>query len=257
MTATCTAAPTNPPMEHLPPEHDQSDIASFFEGFTAFWNKHGTWIVGTVAVAAIIFAGYNLITKRAQAAQENAWLELYGSSTPESLRLVAETYKDPAVRALASLRAGDLLVAQAAAPEADADPELLLNDAQEMYSNALDIASDTIYKLNALEGLASVAESRHDVETAKTYYQQMLDEAGDMYPSWVERTERRMELLPELAEPVVFAESPEPEASQEPASDAADGEPVEGTTDAEPQPMDDAPAVTEPADGDETPAPAE
>lgn len=212
-----TPGPPAPPEQH--DLESQSEFSNFFSDVKLFWEKFGTPVVGVLAVAAIIFAGYNLITKRAKQARQYAWLDLYGSTTPDSLELVVDTTKNPAVRTAANLRAGDLLLAESNTANLE-DAEAILNTAAERYQTALDDAPHVIFKLNALDGLGVVAESRYDTETARGFYEELKATAGEAYPYWTELADQRLALLPELSEAVVFA--PEVVEAGEAATEASD-----------------------------------
>lgn len=202
-------------------ELQENELAEFFKNFGEFWNKYGTWIVGVIAAVAIVFAAYNFITQRAEAARQTAWLDLYGAVTYESYQLVAEQHSgNPAVVAVANLRGADLLLAQANEPtrgdDDDATSGVLgrdesLDTAADMYQKALDAAPDVVYRLNALEGLGVVAESRYELDKARQRYEAIIKEAGEGYPSWRGRAEQRLAWLSKLNGPVEFA--PEPGAA--------------------------------------------
>ncbi|MEM7625514.1 MAG: hypothetical protein AAF333_07800 [Planctomycetota bacterium] len=236
---------TPPKTPHSEPElEDSGEFSNFFNDVAAFWDRFGTPLVGILAVAALIFAGYNLITQRAIAAKQNAWIDLYGSASVDSLQLVVDTTKSPVVNTVANLRAGDLLIAESRAADGD-KVQAILDNAAGHYQAALDGAPHTLYKLNALDGLAVVAESRFETDKAREYYEQIRMLAGDQFPYWVSVAERRLTLLPDLAEPVVFAPEPEAELDSEAASDlgAADAEAVLDALTAPADPSSEEPAV--------------
>ncbi len=201
-------------------ELEQNDLAAFLGDFGTFWNRWGTPIVGTLALAALIFAGYNLITQRAHSSRETAWLDLFGSTSVESLQLVAEDTNNAAVRTLANLRAGDLRVAEANALEVAAGRPLL-EEARAHYRAALDAAPHKVYELNALEGLAVVAESLYETDGARELYERVKSAAGQGYPQWAARADRHLALLAEVSTPVTFAPEPPPETPEASATETA------------------------------------
>lgn len=208
---------TPPQTHHTEAElEDSGEFSNFFKDVAAFWERFGTLFVGVLAVAALIFAGYNLITKRAIAAKQNAWIDLYGSASPESLQLVVDTTKSPVVKTVANLRAGDLLIAESRTADQD-DAQAILGKAADHYQAAFDGSPHTLYKLNALDGLAVVAESNFETEKARGHYEEIKKLATDQFPYWVSIADRRLSLLTEIAEPVVFA----PEVESHDASNAA------------------------------------
>ncbi len=217
-------------------ELQENDLAEFFKNFGEFWNKYGTWIVGVIAAVAIVFAAYNLITRRAETARQNAWLDLYGSVTYESYQLVADEHSgNPAVVAAANLRGADLLLAQANEParsEDDLETSGVLNrdealdTAEQMYQAAYDAAPDPVYRLNALEGLGVVAESRYDLDAARQRYDAIVEAAGDTYPTWSARAKQRLDWLSELESgPVEFAPDPAVPSAAAPATQPAATQP--------------------------------
>ena len=215
-------------------ELQENDLAAFFKNFGEFWEEYGTWIVGAVAAIAIVFAAYNLITSQIETAKQNAWLDLYGSVSYESYQLVAEEHSGkPAVVAAANLRGADLLLAQANEPTRGEDEQetsgLLNRDealatAESMYRAAHDAAPDLVFRLNALEGLGVVAESRYDLDAARERYTAIIDAAGEAYPAWRGRAEQRLAWLDELESgPVEFAPDP---VSETPATQPAATQPA-------------------------------
>ncbi|MEM1107256.1 MAG: hypothetical protein AAGH99_01030 [Planctomycetota bacterium] len=204
--------PKNAPMAEDPHAADMDgELSSFLRDLRTVYDKFGSQIMLAVAIVAIAFAGYNLITKSRQAALQTAWLDLYGSTTPESLEVTALDTKNPAVRAAAHLRAGDLLLAESRTA-ADEDAAAILDSAAEQYQTAFDEAPHLIYELNALDGLAVVAESRYDTAKATELYGQIKSMAEGEFPYWAQLADNRLALLPGLSEPVVFAPEPEPVA---------------------------------------------
>lgn len=218
-------------------ELQQNDLAAFLGDFGRFWERWGTAIMGTLAIAALVFAGYNLIAGRAEAARQNAWLDLYGSTSVESLELVSADTKNPVVRALANLRAGDLRLAEANRAE-DAEAVALLDQAAAYYQVALettdqlDPAQQQVLRLNAMEGLGVVAESRYDTAKAREQYQAIVAQAGDAYPQWAARAEKRLTLLDEVSTPITFAAdpAPTPAAAPAPGTDPETAAPEEATS---------------------------
>ena len=170
----------------------------------------------------MVYFGWNFYHTRTAQNRENAWADLYGVNSQSMVDLVAEDAGDPAVEALALLRGGDLALAEhqgLADPAGDAE---LLAKAEARYTAALDAAPHDLYRLNALEGLAIVAESQRDADAARGFYEQLKQAAGDRYPQWVARTDRRLERLADLPGPVAFAPALNPPAAEggdEPASE--------------------------------------
>ena len=92
-----------------------------------------------------------------------------------------------------------------------------------------DEATDDIFKSNALEGLAVVAEGRRDLETAATRNDAVIALAETMpgFETWSARANARKQLLPQLAEPVSFLEDAAPAETTD-ATEAATPDPRDG-----------------------------
>ncbi len=247
--------PQNAPAPQPQELETQGEFSSFFSDIKAFYDKLGTPVVGVLAIAAIIFAGYNLITKNREAALQNAWLDLSLSNSPDSLEVFIEDTKNDAVRTVAHLRAGDLLLAESRTANEE-DAAAILATAATHYQSALDEAPHLIYELNALDGLAVIAESQYDTTKASELYGQIKTKAAGEFPYWVSLAENRLALLPELSEVVVFA--PEAvEASRE-ATDAVEPAGADATGEAGPAAIGgvdlDTPFELAPAEEAESPA---
>ncbi|MEO1237979.1 MAG: hypothetical protein AAFX76_14435 [Planctomycetota bacterium] len=217
--------PPPPPKPGVDPhEADSGDFSNFFNDVRAAWERVGSPLMGLVAIAAIVYAGYTFFTQRAETARQLAWIDLYGATSPESLELLVDSTNNDAVRAVANLRAGDLLRDEAlTADEADADA--ILGLARQRYQAVLDDAPHPVYELNALDGLGVVAESLLEAEAAQEHYETLKQRAGDAFPYWAELADQRLALLPTLNRRVEFAPDPEPPvdplAETEPESETA------------------------------------
>ena len=194
---------------------DHGEFSNFFSDAKTAWDRYGTPIVGGLAIIAIVYAGYNIITNRAVQAQQNAWIDLYTATSPESLEVIAQTVNRPAVRTVANLRAADLLVAEAGTATEEDSPAIL-ETAKSHYTAALEEADHVVYRLNALDGLGVVAESLGQTEEARSRYQELSKQAGTSYPFWATLAERRLSILDRPVEIVDFA----PERPASAGSDA-------------------------------------
>ena len=102
-------------------------------------------------------------------------------------------------------------------------------------------AVQPLVRYNAMLGLASVNEDLGEWAKAKETYELVAKEAKDISPILAARAKNRLEILPRLNEPVVFAPEPAPSVN----SGAASPLPGLGTT---PMPA----QSTAPAAGTET-----
>ncbi|MEM8737576.1 MAG: hypothetical protein AAGG38_03740 [Planctomycetota bacterium] len=238
-----------------PHEQESGEFSNFFNDVKAFTDRFGTPLLGIVAIFALAFAGYSFFTQRAESARQLAWIDLYASTSPDSLDLLAQSTRNPAVRAVAHLRAGDLL-RQESLTASDQDATAILHTARDHYQAVLDDTPHPIYRLNARDGLGVVAEALREMDLAREHYEALEEEAGEAYPYWARLANQRLAMLPELAERITFAPepvAPEPaDASSVPGSDAAPEVDEPSDSPAESDTPDTAPAATSP-DRPETP----
>lgn len=217
------AAPLDPNDPHAPAP---GEVSEFIDDAKRFWAANGSWIATTLLIFAVVFGGYRFLQNRTSTAREQAWSDLYGVNSQNLVDLVAEAHPG-AVSTLAQLRGGDLALAEhqrlsdpVSDPAAGAE---LLDRAESRYRAALGSAPHDIYRLNALDGLGVVAESRRDADAARKHYEALKQAAGDRFPAWTARTDRRLAMLDDLPAPVRFAPAPAspPAASDDPPGDAS------------------------------------
>lgn len=224
---------------------ERNDLAEAITGFGSFWSRWGNAVLIVVLILAIGFTAYRFLNVRAREAHENAWADLAAESSPSGFAEIARTHADPTVKALAYLRAGDLLLNQAVLPQdepaatppatqpaegatppaqpetpAKVDPVEALEDALGMYGEALKAAPNDVIKSNALLGLAAVAESQRKFDEAKWHYDEVVKLARENYPQLAARAQARLDMLPSLQTPVEFAPEPAPAAPAEAAAPA-------------------------------------
>ncbi|HEX7008822.1 MAG TPA: hypothetical protein VF184_02505 [Phycisphaeraceae bacterium] len=231
-------------------EHDnlrENDLAEFLANFGEWWSKHWQHVLLAVLLIACVVLGVRLISDWRTSKREYAWLDLAGTTNPESYPLVAQEYDNPTVRALAYLRGGDLYHHQAMHPPAEGDdqaltPQQRLEQASQLYQQALEATKEPVYRANALLGLAAVAETQQRWDQARQYYAQAQQVAGDQLPSIAAEAQRRQELLDALKQPVAFA--PEPAVTAPSTQSTADEQAQE------------APATQPGTDAAQAPAPA-
>lgn len=237
--------------QERPHEAPRSEVMETLDDWRAAWNRYGTPITAVIAAALIAYAGYNFFQASRTNAYNEAWSALAGSTAPASYRGVAEESSDPAVRQNARLAAADLLLDEAvrepfatasedqgaSSDAAAGDP---LDQAEALYQATLDeaqsaragVAGHPLYRLNALEGLAIVAEARRDEDLARERFEAVIAYA-DTLPGlerWSARARGHLEALPLLRSNPVFAPEPPAEAeapaeeAQAPAAESEAGE---------------------------------
>ena len=202
------------------------------EEFIEFLQKWSMPILVTVAVVAVGYTVYGKVQKaRAEkvdlAFQEFETATAAANPSPDSLQRVAEEYEGVrSVPALARLAAADacLRTVRTGAnpgvqlnpdgslprPEdalSDKDRDFNLTRAKDLYQHAYEIASrDAAHKItaiNALYGLAAVAECRTELEGAKGYYEKIISMCENTaFSLHVKVARMRIDSLGELAKDI-------------------------------------------------------
>lgn len=245
-------------------ELKDNDLAEFLENFGAFWNKHGNIISAIILFAVAGWLGLRYYKAHHIARQENAWADLASTTTPQGYRERAK--EDSGIGGLGSVallrgaeayhkQAINLLEEEAKPDSGVMSPQDSLANAQKMYKQVLDSNADAVYRANAAAGLANVCETLEDFDAAKTYWTQAdeLAKAGRL-ETIAALAETRLKMLDELAQPIVFGESPEftiPSGSmidQAPGQDITEMDSGEVELKPEPTEQPDAETVESPAD---------
>lgn len=193
-------------------ELQQNDLADFLANFRTWWEKHGNKVLTVVLIVLAFFVIKRFLDARKMAAHETSWTDLANASSPDAFTRIAREHAGTPVEALAYLNAGDLLLQEVAIPEAPtatapatrADSAAKLDEAEANYNKARNVpeASETV-KLNALLGLASVAESRGKIDEARDYYNQVIEQAENF--AFIRgQAKARLAMLDSLARPVSF-----------------------------------------------------
>lgn len=168
------------------------------EDFIDNLKQYGPWVL--VAVLTVIAARL-WMARTAQDAiikRDTAWYELLTTTEPASLEDVALAWTEvDAVSSIARLQAGSTLLRSiAAAPDmAEADRTEALNAATAAFNQVL-AADDgargtTVIAVNAMNGLAAVAESKGDAETARSWYAKSESRAAGWLEPLAEQARRR------------------------------------------------------------------
>jgi len=270
--------------------------------FIDWLRKWGTPILLVVAVLAVGYALRDRWHKAADTKLDGGFEELAaattgGNSNPDTLLAIASEYDGHAsISSLARLEAADAYldalrrgikpgsvlkqdkdhVGELENPEdvlTDADRTDFLKRAGDLYQLVFDQTSpkpgQQILTLNALYGLAAVAEGRQEFDKAKGYYEQIAKiAAANSLPAHAALANDRIKRLPDLQTlPRLFskAELPTPPKREEPPAptitpvsgppSAPPAAPAPGAT-APPSPASAAPGSPAPASPTSTPAPA-
>jgi predicted negative regulator of RcsB-dependent stress response len=196
-----------------------------------FYEKHRNKIAATLLIAAACFFALSLYQSRQRQILEDSWGRLATATSPASYRNIADDYAGQPVAQLALLSAADLLLSEAsttrAADAGDVDIEGNLTEAGRLYRRALDEASQPLIRVNALLGLAAVAEGQQKWDEAQGFYDQARDAAAERFPFLVNLADQRLAMLPDLRDGVVIVETSildelgvSEEADAEPPADA-------------------------------------
>ena len=199
---------------------EQNDLLDFMTHFTQWWDKYGTFFLLTVLILAAIVFGKRFYDQRTATRHENAWSDLAMATSPEGYQRVAADFDDPVVTALANLRGADLLVKDVAVPQSVPDTKSgkgaatqpsaddarqKLDTAAKMYHEVVSHADvPLVFRLNAMLGLAAVAENRGEWKDADSWYGQVAEQAGS-YTMISAQAAARRAMLNELQEKMAFA----------------------------------------------------
>lgn len=196
-----------------------NDWHDFKHVLLSMWGKYGTQLLFVLCVILAVVLGYRVYHARERERHEAAWREMAAATSPESLKSLAQESADPAIRSLAYLRAGELLLAKATLPEKNVpagtqpvqgEQSLDLERAALMFKeSAAEQGASAVIRLNALLGLASVAESAMTYDEARKLYTQIVVEADkENLPAVAAQAKGRIIFLDRLKEPIVFRAEP-------------------------------------------------
>ena len=228
--------------DHHDPHH-RNELYAALAGFRDWWRANrdtiNRWLTG-IMIVLLVVAGYRLWSYRSDVRHEQAWSDLAAATSPESLAGVARDHELPTVRALAHLRAGDLLLEKWVAPltagsprrgqrENRPDPERPENGMERARSHfrraaAVEQAPATV-RLNARLGLATAAENEGKFDSAEKTYRRVIELARGAHPALATRAEARLERLEALRVPVTFART-QPSATRPAATRPASTQPA-------------------------------
>ncbi|MAE66421.1 MAG: hypothetical protein CMJ18_19305 [Phycisphaeraceae bacterium] len=217
------------------PEHEydsrENDLYQFIVNFRQWWDRN--WKIATTMIVAIglAVAIFMIRSRNARSGHERDWSAVASATEPTRLHEISRLVGNAESRNLARLRAADLWARKAALPPGDDEteaaqetPEQLLAQAEESYQAVRDDSVHDLFKLNAMLGLAAIAESRQEWDKAADLYEEIRTKAeAGRYASHGDQAAARLEMLPRLREPLTFA--PEPPATDEPSDgDAPTGD---------------------------------
>ncbi len=216
----------------LPDDFEQDDLSSFLSGAKAWWDKHGTQVLVVILVIALGAIGWRMYQRHQEEAFENAWGGLARAENPQIILSLAEQYDNPTFKAMAYLKAGDLLrnraespapppaasqpAASQPAPLSAADRQRLMTEAGSAYQKVIDTQkTPELLCDNARLGLAAVAESTGNWKQAAELYAAVQKDAGQRYPQLADQAAYLLKTMPDREQAPVFATAPaSPPATQ-------------------------------------------
>lgn len=191
-----------------------------------FLKKWGAYLMTGVAAVALAYVGWQYMERKSEENRDEAFVALEAaveSGNPNNLINIANQYSGVgAVATLARSAAADLRLAayrtgipvdvtldsagklpdgKAFLTEEERAKEL--KAAEELYQTVLNDSTksaDRVFAaVGALNGLASVAEARGELDKAKGFYQQIQSMTKDRYPGLADAATKRVESLDSLA----------------------------------------------------------
>jgi predicted negative regulator of RcsB-dependent stress response len=203
-------------------EESGNDWDDFTSGAAPFWDKWGNTVLTGVLVVLVAVFAYRLYAVRQVESQNQAWLDLANSTTPQSMSTVALSNKGSAVGWLASIRAGNMYLQQArtsndltglvpattqpgGAASAVPTKEISLSQAAAAFNEvANDANADELYKLHARMGLAAVEESKGQFVKAQEIYLSVEKDAKESYPTIASQAAELAKTAPKLAQKLTY-----------------------------------------------------
>lgn len=198
-------------------ELKENDLQQFIAHFGEWWGKHQTKVLLIAIVLAGTILGLRILNNRSVEKQDTTFFNLNMETSPAGFKAIAADADSDAVRAIASLRAADLLLQEAAMPSSGeeggatpAERKAKLEEARQMYSQAESSSDNALLKLNAQMGLASVAESLGQWDDAVKVYESIKTSAAESHPSFAAQADTRLAILPRVKTEPNFAPEPTP-----------------------------------------------
>lgn len=198
-----------------------------------FWLKNSgpNWLLAVLVVLTLAM-GWNWWKNKQGQARDAAWSELSDADIPATLRDVAAKHADvdgvasfalltAADRYLQSVVSGQRFDREASAADAAVTPELRrewLLEARTLYSEVLARAESSndpnavAFEVAALFGLAAVAESRGEVDVAKSTLERVDTRTSESMPWLSQQAKARIETIALVSSPYQIPDAPMPQA---------------------------------------------
>ena len=202
-------------------ELKENDLEVFLLNFRQWWIKHGRKTLLTILAVVMAVAIWRWKWTSDNQKHENGWAQLAVATAPETSLMAAASADSPGLKNLGRLKGADLwldkaTISKTGEPISIELREQMLDRAKQTYQDVLnDQGADVVFQLNALLGLASIAESQFEWDRAHAYYQQIMNQSQKHYPAHHTWAKQRQNLLARLRIPMEFAPAPviPPEAS--------------------------------------------
>ncbi|NBX35931.1 MAG: hypothetical protein EBR10_01730 [Planctomycetes bacterium] len=197
-----------------------------------YWLKNSgpNWLLAVLVVLCLAM-GWNWWKNKQGQARDAAWSELSDADIPASLRDVAAKHGDvdgvaslallsAADRYLQSVVSGQRFDREASAADAAVTPELRrewLLEARTLYSEVLaraeasNDANAVSFEVAALFGLAAVAESRGEVDTAKSSLERIDSKTSESHPWISKQAKARIATIALVSSPYQIPDAPMPQ----------------------------------------------
>ena len=214
-------------------ELKENDLQEFLLHFRQWWERNGRKTLMLILVVAVVITAWRWMRASAEKTHEMKWANLATATTPDAGLLAADEAHTDGLRNLARLRSADMWLLKAARPTQDGNadasqktPQQMLEDAQRAYEQITnDPGARPVFRLNAMLGLASIAEARDQWDRADSIYEDVKRQAEGLFPAHLSQAVTRQRMLKLLARPVAFApEPPEESSSGDGEIDAAPSE---------------------------------
>ncbi|MBI5866491.1 MAG: tetratricopeptide repeat protein [Planctomycetes bacterium] len=206
-----------------------SELAKSFVKIKEWLDKYLNTILTIVAIVALAWAGYRYWNYRHEQAVATAWAEVKkanvldttaGDAPLDELRQVIKDPPDPTVAAIARLRLATGLAARAD----EAGGETRLSEAITELQAVIESAAADSLKAAALFSVATIHESKRDLNAAKSAYEQITTGAQFESTPFRKLAQDRLASLPSLEQRIEFlpgsAPPPPPPASAPATSQA-------------------------------------
>ena len=198
-----------------------------------FFKKHGSKIFGLLLVAALIYLGVTLYRRQSSGAQQQLQTD-YNQAVAKSMdrrvtpdemlamfKGIADRGDDNQIVAMSCVYVGDLYASKILSAESESQRQEIARQATIYYRRVIrDFPERRLPVAKAHFGLAKLAETTRDLETARREYQAVMDTGLVKYPV-VHEADKARKRLEWIAAPVPMATTLPSQPTTEPATKPA------------------------------------